>query len=117
MVHKKYLCRAPKILLIGAGPSTSGLIAELSLNFDAIVAADGGFDSAQQAKLEVALVVGDMDSQLELPANQAAAHITDQETTDFQKCLSVCDAHIFFGCGVSRRAFGSSVGSFLGPLK
>jgi thiamine pyrophosphokinase len=99
MVHEKYLCRAPKILLIGAGPSTPELIAELSLNFDAIVAADGGFDSAQQAKLEVALVVGDMDSQLELPANQAAAHITDQETTDFQKCLSVCDAHIFLGVG------------------
>jgi len=99
MVHKKYLCRAPKILLIGAGPSTPELIAELSLNFDAIVAADGGFDSAQQAKLEVALVVGDMDSQLDLPASQAAAHITDQETTDFQKCLSVCDAHIFLGVG------------------
>ena len=103
MVHKKYLCRAPKILLIGAGPSTSGLITELSLNFDAIVAADGGFDSAQQAKLEVALVVGDMDSQRELPANQAAAHITDQETTDFQKCRAVCDAHIYVGVGVVGR--------------
>jgi thiamine pyrophosphokinase len=63
------------------------------------VAADGGFDSAQQAKLEVALVVGDMDSQLDLPASQAAAHISDQTTTDFQKCLSVCDAHIFLGVG------------------
>ena len=99
MVHKKYLCRAPKIFLIGAGPSTPELIAELSLNFDAIVAADGGFDSAQQAKLEVSLVVGDMDSQLDLPASQAAAHITDQETTDFQKCLAVCDADIFLGVG------------------
>ena len=99
MVHKKYLCRAPKILLIGAGPLTPELIAELSLNFDAIVAADGGFDSAQQAKLEVALVVGDMDSQLDLPASQAAAHITDQETTDFQKCLAACDADVFLGVG------------------
>ena len=63
------------------------------------MAADGGFDSAQQAKLEVALVVGDMDSQQDLPASQAAAHITDQETTDFQKCLAVCDADIFLGVG------------------
>ena len=99
MVHKKYLCCAPKILLIGAGPSAPELVAELSLNFDAIVAADGGFDSAQRAKLEVALVVGDMDSQQDLPASQAAAHITDQETTDFQKCLAVCDADIFLGVG------------------
>ena len=99
MVHKKYLCCAPKILLIGAGPSAPELVAELSLNFDAIVAADGGFDSAQRAKLEVALVVGDMDSQQDLPASQAAAHITDQETTDFQKCLAVCDADVFLGVG------------------
>ena len=101
MVHKKYLCRAPKILLIGAGPSTPELIAELSLNFDAIVAADGGFVSAQQAKLEVALVVGDMDSQLDLPASQAAAHITDQETTDFQNASQFVMLTFFWVWGFS----------------
>jgi thiamine pyrophosphokinase len=40
-----------------------------------------------------------MDSQKDLPTSQAAAHITDQETTDFQKCLAVCDADIFLGVG------------------
>ena len=30
---------------------------------------------------------------------KAAAHILDQETTDFQKCLAVCDADIFLGVG------------------
>jgi len=45
------------------------------------------------------LVVGDMDSQQALPAGQAAAHITDQETTDFQKCLALCDADVFLGVG------------------
>ncbi|MDG1505449.1 MAG: thiamine pyrophosphokinase, partial [Planktomarina sp.] len=52
-----------------------------------------------QAGAQVVLVVGDMDSQQDLPASQAAAHITDQETTDFQKCLAVCDADIFLGVG------------------
>ena len=112
MVHKKYLCCAPKILLIGAGPSVPELVAELSLNFDAIVAADGGFDSAQRAKLEVALVVGDMDSQQDLPASQAAAHITDQETTDFQKCLAVCDADIFLGVGFLGGRLGHQLAAF-----
>ena len=63
------------------------------------MAADGGFWAAEQAGAQVALVVGDMDSQQDLPAGQAVAHITDQETTDFQKCLALCDADIFLGVG------------------
>ncbi|MDG1745122.1 MAG: thiamine diphosphokinase, partial [Planktomarina sp.] len=97
--HETYLCRAPRTLLIGAGPSTSELIREISTYSDAIVAADGGFWAAEQAGAQVALVVGDMDSQQDLPAGQAVAHITDQETTDFQKCLALCDADVFLGVG------------------
>ena len=99
MAHETYLCRARRTLLIGAGPSTSELIREISAYSDAIVAADGGFWAAEQAGAQVALVVGDMDSQQDLPAGQAVAHITDQETTDFQKCLALCDADIFLGVG------------------
>ena len=99
MPHETYLCRAPRTLLIGAGPSTSELIREISTYSDAIVAADGGFWAAEQAGAQVALVVGDMDSQQDLPAGQAVAHITDQETTDFQKCLALCDADVFLGVG------------------
>jgi thiamine pyrophosphokinase len=99
MAHETYLCRAPRTLLIGAGPSTSELIREISTYSDAIVAADGGFWAAEQAGAQVALVVGDMDSQKALPAGQAVAHITDQETTDFQKCLALCDADVFLGVG------------------
>ena len=99
MAHETYLFRAPRTLLIGAGPSTSELIREISTYSDAIVAADGGFWAAEQAGAQVALVVGDMDSQQDLPAGQAVAHITDQETTDFQKCLALCDADVFLGVG------------------
>ena len=99
MIYENNMCRASRTLLIGAGPSSAQLIRETSAYCDAIVAADGGFEAAKQAGVQVALVVGDMDSQLDLPASQSAAHITDQETTDFQKCLSVCDAHIFLGVG------------------
>ena len=90
MIYENYMCRASRTLLIGAGPSSAQLIRETSAYCDAIVAADGGFEAAKQAGIQVALVVGDMDSQQALPAGQAVAHITDQETTDFQKCLSVC---------------------------
>ena len=84
MTDDNYLCRASKILLIGAGPSTAELIREISVFSDAIVAADGGFRAAENAGAEVILVVGDMDSQHDLPTDQAVAHIADQETTDFQ---------------------------------
>ena len=99
MIYENNMCRASRTLLIGAGPSSAQLIRETSAYCDAIVAADGGFEAAKQAGVQVALVVGDMDSQQALPAGQAVANITDQETTDFQKCLSVCDAHIFLGVG------------------
>jgi len=99
MTYENYMCRASRTLLIGAGPSNAELIREISFYSDAIVAADGGFWAAEQAGAQVALVVGDMDSQQDLPAGQAAAHILDQETTDFQKCLVVCDADVFLGVG------------------
>ena len=99
MTDDNYLCRASKILLIGAGPSTAELIREISVFSDAIVAADGGFRAVENAGAEVILVVGDMDSQQDLPTDQAVAHIADQETTDFQKCLAVCDADVFLGVG------------------
>ena len=99
MIYENNMCRASRILLIGAGPSSAQLIRETSAYCDAIVAADGGFEAAKQAGVQVALVVGDMDSQQALPAGQAVAHITDQETTDFQKCLAVCDADVFLGVG------------------
>ena len=99
MIYENYMCRASRTLLIGAGPSSAQLIRETSAYCDAIVAADGGFEAAKQAGVQVALVVGDMDSQQALPAGQAVAHITDQETTDFQKCLAVCDADVFLGVG------------------
>lgn len=99
MIYENNMCRASRTLLIGAGPSSAQLIRETSAYCDAIVAADGGFEAAKQAGVQVALVVGDMDSQQALPAGQAVAHITDQETTDFQKCLAVCDADVFLGVG------------------
>ena len=63
MIYENNMCRASRTLLIGAGPSSAQLIRETSAYCDAIVAADGGFEAAKQAGVQVALVVGDMDSQ------------------------------------------------------
>ena len=45
----------------------------------------GAFRAAEQAGAQVALVVGDMDSQQDLPAGQAAAHICRSGDHGFPK--------------------------------
>ena len=105
------------VLLVGAGPASSAVIQSVAAYADTIVAADGGFQSAWAASLNVALVVGDMDSQVYLPAAQAIAKIDDQETTDFEKCLRVCAADIFLGVGFLGGRLDHQLAAFSALLK
>ena len=105
------------VLLVGAGPASSAVIQSVAAYADTIVAADGGFQSAWTASLNVALVVGDMDSQVDLPATQAIAKIDDQETTDFEKCLRVCAADIFLGVGFLGGRLDHQLAAFSALLK
>ena len=105
------------VLLVGAGPASSAVIQSVAAYADTIVAADGGFQSAWTASLNVALVVGDMDSQVDLPAAQAIAKIDDQETTDFEKCLRVCAADIFLGVGFLGGRLDHQLAAFSALLK
>ena len=93
------LHKSPIILLVGAGPTSSTVIQAAATHVVTVVAADGGFQSAKAAGLDVALVVGDMDSQVGISKSQIFAKIEDEDTTDFEKCLRVCAADIFLGVG------------------
>ena len=93
-VHK-----SSSILLIGAGPCSAKLVNKAFSFAETVVAADGGYNHAIEAGLQVDLVVGDMDSQSDLPAEVNSFVLSDQDKTDFEKCLSVCDAEIFLGVG------------------
>ena len=93
-VHK-----SSSILLIGAGPCSAKLVNKASSFAETVVAADGGYNHATEAGLQVDLVVGDMDSQSDLPAEVKSFVLSDQDKTDFEKCLSVCDAEMFLGVG------------------
>ena len=111
------LHKSATILLVGAGPTSSAVIQSMAAHADSVVAADGGFQSAQAAGLDIALVVGDMDSQADLPGSQAAATITDQETTDFEKCLAVCAADVFLGVGFLGGRLDHQLAAFSALLK
>ena len=105
------------VCLVGAGPATSAVIQSTAAYADTVVAADGGFQSARAASLDVALVVGDMDSQTDWSAAQAIAKIDDQETTDFEKCLRVCAADIFLGVGFLGGRLDHQLAAFSALLK
>lgn len=112
-----YLHKSPIILLVGAGPTSSTVIQAAAAHAVTVVAADGGFQSAQAAGLDVALVVGDMDSQVGMPKSQASAKIDDQHTTDFEKCLQTCDADIFVGVGFLGGRMDHQLAAFSALLK
>ena len=111
------LHKSPIILLVGASPTSSTVIQAAAMHVVTVVAADGGFQSAQAAGLDVALVVGDMDSQVSLPKSQAFAKIDDQDTTDFEKCLQVCAADIFLGVGFLGGRLDHQLAAFSALLK
>ena len=93
-VHKSAIT-----LLIGAGPTSQEMILSSAAYASSFVAADGGFNAATDAGLDVALVVGDMDSQSKPFGSQNFLEMKEQDTTDFEKCLQVCDAEVLLGVG------------------
>ena len=111
------LHKSPIILLVGAGPTSSTVIQAAATHVVTVVAADGGFQSAKAAGLDVALVVGDMDSQVGISKSQIFAKIEDEDTTDFEKCLRVCAADIFLGVGFLGGRLDHQLAAFSALLK
>ena len=93
-VHKSVIT-----LLIGAGPTSKEMILSSAVYASSFVAADGGFNAATDAGLDVALVVGDMDSQSTPFGSQNFLEMKEQDTTDFEKCLSRIEAPLVVGLG------------------
>ncbi len=74
---------------------------------DHVVAADGGADAARSAGLVPSAVIGDFDSlgddtRAALPQDRLH-HISEQDSTDFEKCLSNVDAPLILGVGFTGR--------------
>jgi len=90
------------VLLVGNGPVDAGAlnIAEPFCNH--AVAADGGAKAALAHGLSLDATIGDMDSADVAPAPETHGEIiqiTEQNSTDFEKCLSVIHAPLILGVG------------------
>ncbi|MDI3335244.1 thiamine diphosphokinase [Defluviimonas aestuarii] len=91
------------VTLLGAGDSTGGCLAEALAYAPFLVAADGGANVALAAGHVPDVVIGDFDS---ISAETRSAvpgdrlwHIAEQDSTDFEKCLSRIAAPLILGVG------------------
>ncbi|MCU9847664.1 thiamine diphosphokinase [Defluviimonas sp. WL0024] len=91
------------VTLLGAGEVSHRCVAEALSRAPFLVAADGGANVAIAAGHVPEAVIGDLDSVS--PAARAAIpaeriwRIDEQETTDFEKCLSRIEAPYILGLG------------------
>ena len=90
------------VLLIGGGPVERSQYEEVARFATSVVAADGGAEVAARYDLTLSAVIGDLDSVS--PAVLASysgclLRNSDQNTTDFEKCLAVIEAPLLIGIG------------------
>lgn len=91
------------VTLVGAGSIARGALAAALHLAPCLVAADGGANVAVRAGHVPHRVIGDLDSvnaraRAAVPAARFL-HVAEQETTDFEKCLSRIEAPFVLGLG------------------
>ncbi|MEM9344584.1 MAG: thiamine diphosphokinase [Pseudomonadota bacterium] len=91
------------VTLLGAGPVSHGDIEEILLRAPRLVAADGGAAAALAAGAVPERVIGDFDSLphsvRDILPEGAFLHVAEQESTDFEKCLTRIDAPLILALG------------------
>ena len=91
------------ITLVGGAPVGTKLLSEAIAIAPLTVAADGGAKVLLDCDHDPLAVIGDMDSlpgdlQARIPENRIH-HIAEQDSTDFEKCLSRITAPLIVGVG------------------
>lgn len=92
------------VTIVGGGPFDREGLAEAGALAPMLVAADGAADKLASLGAKPDLIVGDMDSLADATAWQARGvpvrHLAEQETTDFEKCLTSVAAPLYVGLGL-----------------
>ncbi len=92
------------VMVVGGGESESQDLRDYAALVSQIVAADGGAKALRCAGIDPDFVIGDMDS-IGADEREAFANvlhpITEQITTDFEKCVSRIEARLIYALGFS----------------
>ncbi len=91
------------VLLVGGGPVDGTMLASAHARTGAIVAADQGADRLASFGLVPDVIIGDLDSLADASVWSARGvrvhRITEQDTTDFEKCLYATAAPHYIALG------------------
>ena len=100
------LCQSNQpVALVGAGPVDPDDLALAERLTDGFIAADGGAATLLAAGIAPWGVIGDMDSldpetRAQVPRDLVHA-VTEQDSTDFEKCITRIEAPLIFALGFS----------------
>ena len=91
------------VTLVGGGAPDETIVRDLLSNAPFLVAADGGANGCVSFGLSPSAVVGDFDSvtpetRKNLPETRFL-HVSEQDTTDFEKCLTAIEAPYILATG------------------
>jgi len=91
------------VTLIGAAPVSRELLDMARSRAPVLVAADGGADQARSLGQTPRLIVGDLDSLVNIEnwrdSGIQIIEVAEQDSTDFEKCLQRVTAPVILGCG------------------
>jgi len=107
---------AEKVTLLGASKVKRGVLTEALTFAPRLLAADGGAKNAVKIGQIPDFVVGDFDSidrqiLAQIP-KERQIRVSEQETTDFEKCLSVIEAPMILGVGFLGRRIDHQLAAF-----
>ncbi len=86
------------ITLLGQADVASRHLNALVDSVAPLICADGGANTAQEFRLKPDIIVGDMDS-FNGAFDGHVIHLSEQDTTDFEKCLYSIKAPLYIGYG------------------
>ena len=96
------------ILLIGGGEIDTQLLARYAERNFVVVAADGAANNLAEHNLHPAAIIGDMDSLKDRPFWEERTKVlefSEQDTTDFEKCLYATEASLYLALGFTGHQF------------
>lgn len=99
---------AGPLMIVGGGAVDLQLLRGLSRAVSGLVGADSGVDRIVEAGLVPDAVIGDLDSVADLSALPSATRvveIADQNSTDFEKALSMTEAPLTIALGMTGGRF------------
>ncbi|MCF4099711.1 thiamine diphosphokinase [Maritalea mediterranea] len=100
------------LVVLGGGFVDEAVLLQLVARGYPVVAADGAAHTAIAAKVPLAAIIGDMDSYVAdaaLSEETLLVEVTEQATTDFEKCLYKTDAPLYICLGMIGKRFDHSL--------